>query len=157
MRRAWARSRPMVDAPLSTAELASLQAAGLGELGARLLKQLTHAQHEISWRDARIAKLTFEMAQLKRVKFGAKSEQLDAQQKALFDEAVDADIAALEEQLQDLIAGSAKPRQPRVPPRRAALPASLPRVERHHEPENTTCVCGCALKRIGQDVSEKLD
>ncbi|HSW19642.1 MAG TPA: IS66 family transposase [Ramlibacter sp.] len=147
----------MVDAPLSAAELASLQAAGLGELGARLLKQLTHAQHEISWRDARIEKLTFEMAQLKRVKFGAKSEQLDAQQKALFDEAVDADIAALEEQLQDLIAGSAKPSEPRVPPRRAALPASLPRVELHHEPENTTCACGCALKRIGQDVSEKLD
>jgi transposase len=147
----------MVEAPLSAAELASLQAAGLGELGARLLKQLTHAQHEISWRDARIEKLTFEMAQLKRVKFGAKSEQLDAQQKALFDEAVDADIAALEEQLQDLIAGSAKPGEPRVPPRRAALPESLPRVERHHEPANTTCACGCALKRIGQDVSEKLD
>jgi transposase len=125
----------MVDAPLSPAELASLQAAGLGELGARLLKQLTHAQHEITWRDASIEKLTFEMAQLKRVKFGVKSEQLDAQQKALFDEAVDADIAALEEQLQDLIAGSSKssePRtsassgttSPRTPPARAAVRSS---------------------------------
>jgi transposase len=146
----------MVDAPLSSAELASLQAAGLGELGERLLKQFTHSQHEITWRDARIEKLTFEMAQLKRVKFGAKSEQLDAQQKALFDEAMDADIAALEEQLQDLIAAS-KPNEPRVAPRRVALPADLPRVERHHEPHSTTCACGCALKRIGQDVSEKLD
>jgi transposase len=27
----------------------------------------------------------------------------------------------------------------------------------HHEPDNTHCPCGCALKRIGEDVSEKLD
>ena len=27
----------------------------------------------------------------------------------------------------------------------------------HHEPENTTCQCGCALKRIGEEVAEKLD
>ena len=27
----------------------------------------------------------------------------------------------------------------------------------HHEPDNTHCQCGCALKRIGEDVSEKLD
>jgi len=27
----------------------------------------------------------------------------------------------------------------------------------HHEPDNTDCRCGCALKRIGEDVSEKLD
>jgi len=32
----------------------------------------------ISWRDSRIDKRTFEMAQLKRVKFGQKTEQLNA-------------------------------------------------------------------------------
>ena len=31
------------------------------------------------------------------------------------------------------------------------------RVQHRHEPASTTCVCGCALKRIGEDVSEKLD
>lgn len=35
--------------------------------------------------------------------------------------------------------------------------AHLPRVEVRHEPEQTVCSCGCALKRIGEDVSEKLD
>jgi transposase len=25
------------------------------------------------------------------------------------------------------------------------------------EPDNSHCQCGCALKRIGEDVSEKLD
>jgi len=49
------------------------------------------------------------------------------------------------------------PATPGERPKRAALPANLPRVDRHHEPENTTCACGCALKRIGEDVSEKLD
>lgn len=37
------------------------------------------------------------------------------------------------------------------------LPESLPRREIRHEPENTLCACGCQLKRIGQDVAEKLD
>ncbi|CAB3808927.1 IS66 family transposase ISPpu19 [Pararobbsia alpina] len=37
------------------------------------------------------------------------------------------------------------------------LPSSLPRVEITHEPESTSCTCGCELKRIGEDVSEKLD
>jgi transposase len=46
---------------------------------------------------------------------------------------------------------------PRQQPKRAALPAGLPRVDIHHEPDSTTCGCGCQLKRVGQDVSEKLD
>jgi hypothetical protein len=37
------------------------------------------------------------------------------------------------------------------------LPASLPRTDIHHEPDSTTCQCGCQLKRIGEDVAEKLD
>jgi len=148
----------MVDTPpIRAAELAALQAAGLGELGAKLLRRFEQDRHEIDWRDAKIEKLTFEMAQLKRVKFGTKSEQLDAGQRALFDEAVDADMAALEAQLEELLAASKKPREPGERPKRAALPPQLPRVEHHHEPENTTCACGCELKRIGEDVSEKLD
>src|SRR5699024_3825651 len=33
----------------------------------------------------------------------------------------------------------------------------LPRVEIYHEPEDLQSNCGCALKRIGEDVTEKLD
>lgn len=40
---------------------------------------------------------------------------------------------------------------------RQALPASLPRVDIAHEPDNTTCGCGKPLSRISQDVSERLD
>ncbi|MDP9095813.1 MAG: IS66 family transposase [Pseudomonadota bacterium] len=147
----------MLDGSLiSTAELASLEAAGLGALGTRLMQQLDHARREIGWRDAKLDKLTFEIAQLRRVKFGKKSEQLDPEQRALFDEAIDADIAAIEAQLEELL-GAKKPAPPQERPKRAALPPHLPRVERHHEPESTVCGCGCALKRIGEDVSEKLD
>ncbi|MBN0638929.1 transposase, partial [Pseudomonas aeruginosa] len=37
------------------------------------------------------------------------------------------------------------------------LPAELPRTLILHEPDSTQCACGCQLKRIGEDVSEKLD
>lgn len=48
-------------------------------------------------------------------------------------------------------------RQQKQKPRRAALPGHLPRWEIRHEPEQTQCSCGCALERVGEDVSEKLD
>ena len=32
-------------------------------------------------------------------------------------------------------------------PKREALPANLPRVEVHHEPDGTVCDCGCAYER----------
>jgi transposase len=41
-----------------------------------------------------------------------------------------------------------------LPLYRDQSPAALPA---HHEPDSTHCSCGCALKRIGEDVSEKLD
>lgn len=147
-------------AQIDTAKLKTLSQTELRELAATLLARIERDAREITWRDAKIEKLSFEMAQLRRVKFGVKSEQLDAQQKALFDEAVDADIAALEAQLEALRAQPDKPAPEPARPKRAALPAHLPRVERRHEPENTTCTtpgCGCQLKRIGEDVSEKLD
>ncbi len=145
---------------ISPSKLQTLGERELRDLAASLLRRIDHDAREISWRDAKIEKLSFEMAQLRRVKFGAKSEQMDAQQKALFDEAVDADIADLESQLQQLRAAATQPPEPAGVPKRAQLPPQLPRVEHHHEPDSTACTtpgCGCQLKRIGQDVSEKLD
>lgn len=50
---------------------------------------------------------------------------------------------------------AAKPAAPQAP-RRMRLPPELLRTDIHHEPASTTCRCGCGLKRIGEDVSEKL-
>ncbi len=45
----------------------------------------------------------------------------------------------------------------RQQPKRAPLPPQFPRTLIHHEPDNSHCQCGCALKRISEDASEKLD
>ena len=42
-------------------------------------------------------------------------------------------------------------------PKRQVLPANLARTYIHHEPDSTACQCGGHLKRIGEDVAEKLD
>lgn len=74
----------------------------------------------------------------------------------MLDEAIDADLIAIEHELEQL-ASKPKNEPPPNKPRRAPLPPNLPRVEVRHEPTSTTCGCGCQLKRIGEDVSEKLD
>lgn len=52
--------------------------------------------HAWCQRDTKISKLTFELAQLRRLKFDRTSERMSAEQRLLFDEAVDADIAAID-------------------------------------------------------------
>ena len=103
-----------------------------------------------------IEKLTHEIAQLKRLKFAKCSEQLNPQQASLLDDLIDTDIAAIEAELQSLQTVITPPEK-KQKPKRTALPAEFPRTLIHHEPDNTHCPCGCALKRIGEDVSEKLD
>jgi transposase len=149
----------MIDiAQLDPQQLEELDVGQLRELMRTLLANRGRDAHEIAWRDAKIDKLTFELAQLKRLKFDRVSERMDAQQRALFDEAVDGDIAAIDEQLAALQATlPPKADDEKRTPKRVALPERFPRREVRHEPENTTCACGCALKRVGEDISEKLD
>lgn len=126
----------------------------------------TISRHErtISAREARIALLTDHIAQLRRARFGSRSEKMDPDQRALFDEAMDADIAAVEAELEALQAsGSASddeasaPQRPRRAPKRRPLPEDLERVETRHEPESCHCgTCGGELNHIGDHVSEKL-
>ena len=89
--------------------LAAMAPDDLRALTAQLLARIEQdtqraeqANQAIALRDAKIDKLSFELAQLRRIRFGVKSEQLDAQQRPLFEEAVQADIAALEEELAEL-------------------------------------------------------
>ena len=93
----------MLDAAqIAPEQLAALGESELRELATRLLARIERHTHEIDWRDAKLEKLSYEIAHLRRMKFSARSEQLNAQQKALFDESVDADIAALEAEREDL-------------------------------------------------------
>ena len=105
---------------------------------------------------SQIDKLTHENALLKRMKFAAQSERFSAEQKSLLDESLDEDLQAVADEIEQAtppVAG----RQDKQVPKRAPLPANLSRREIRHEPESTTCACGCQMKRIGEDVAEKLD
>ena len=144
--------------------LPKLNAEQLRQLAQELLAKVAQQSQiiaqrdsDIQYRQAKIDKLTHELATLKRWKFGRSSEQLNGIQISLIEETIEADIAAIELELQELAPVAKVPAQPRQQPKRAALPAGLPRVDIHHEPDSMTCGCGCQLKRIGQDVSEKLD
>ena len=133
------------------------------QLEARDKQAATHAR-EIKFKDAKLERLTFELARLKAWKFGAKTERMNAEQRQMFEDTVAEDEASLEAQLLAL-QGATEPSVPPVAPptrkpRRQPLPEHLRRVEHHHEPENTNCPtpdCGRAMVRIGEDVSERLD
>lgn len=113
-------------------------------------------QGELKFAQTKIAALNFEVARLKRWRFGTSSESLDTQA-PLFD-ALMADTRLEDEAARgDAGKAPAKDRTAGRRPVRAALPQSLPRVEHHHELTDTLCPCGAALERIGEDVSEQLD
>ena len=128
----------------------------LRALTADLFDRMENKDRALIHRDAVIEKLTHEVAILKRHKFAQRSEQLDAVQGNLLDELIDGDLSAIEAELAKLAPAEA-PTKAKKQPKRAPLPPELPRTLIHHEPENTQCRCGCQLKRVGEDVSEKLD
>ena len=140
---------------LSADQLRSLTTELMASLDAKE-KLLNQKDRVIVHRDAVIEKLSHELAILKRHKYAQRSEHLNVLQGSLLDELVEGDLAAIEAELAQLSVVDA-PTQPKKQPKRAPLPAELPRTLIHHEPENTQCNCGCQLKRIGEDVSEKLD
>jgi transposase len=117
-------------------------------------KQLTRNDEELKRKQLKIDQLTHEIATLNRWRYAKRSEQIDAVQRSLLDESIDADIEAISLEIEAL---REKAPTPKAQPRRVALPAAFPRREIRHEPEHTQCSCGCQLERIGEDVSEKLD
>ena len=110
---------------------------------------------ELKEKTLQVEALKFELARLKRWKFGASSEQLDASQLGLWEEELETDlaVAALRPAVD---ACPAQPQKRR--PKRQLLPDHLPRIEHRHELEDCTCgACGNALTVIGEDISEQLD
>src|SRR6266404_3942855 len=100
-----------------------------------------------------LEKLRFEIACLKRMKYGRSSEQLEAQltQMQLTLEDLEASLAEIPEPIRPV------PKEPAAKPVRRALPAHLPRQDVVHETACTCPGCGTALRRLGEDVSEMLE
>ncbi|WP_309639229.1 IS66 family transposase, partial [Methylibium sp.] len=157
---------------LKAQDLRGLSPSSLAEVAAQMLqrigeqsKQIAERDRAIKFKDAKLERITFELARLKAWKFAAKTERMNAEQRQLFEETLAADEASLEAQLEALQAQAgapldAVPVEARRRPKRQALPEHLVRVEHHHEPEDTTCPspdCGQPMVRVGQDVSERLD
>ena len=138
-------------------DLAQMNADQLRNLAASLIHIVNRQVQQLQFRQLKVEQLTHEMATLKRWHFARRSEQLDAVQRSLLEESIDADLEAIELQLKELQSSPKEAQPPKDKPRRVPLLAGLPRVEFHHEPEQTVCSCGCALERFDQDVSEKLD
>ena len=122
----------------------------------QLRQTVQRLQVELHHKSALVDKLTHENAILKRLKFAAKSEAYSAEQKSLLEETLDSDLAAVAAEI-EAMGASTKAAGDKQSPRREKLPAHLPRREIRHEPDNTTCGCGLPMKRIGEDVAEKLD
>jgi len=131
-------------------------------------KHMAAAQAAVARRDTelhaartKIEALTLELAHLKRMRFGVRSETLDAETRDFFQETLEADIAAAKLELERRQAEVTQPAA--APPKREragrqTLPDHLPRIEHRHEPESCTCgQCGRDLVLIGEDVSEQLD
>ena len=141
-----ASETPALDSPSGADAVRSMQ---------ELIERM---QAELKFNQTKIEALNFEIARLKRWRFGSSSESLESTTQAVLFDRILADTA-----LEDLAAQEALKAKPSAPPRakgkavRQALPASLPRVDRHHETLQTHCACGQAFKRIGEEVSEQLD
>lgn len=143
----------------TTPDLDQLSAEQLRLLAAQLMDQVAQKDRKIVNYSALNEKLTHELAILKRHKYSRTSEALalDQHQASLLDELMGADIAAIEEELAGLDAPESPKAEAKKKPKREPLPAEFPRTVIEHEPDNTLCACGCQLKRIGEDISEKLD
>ena len=120
----------------------------------------------------KIEALVLELAHLRRMRFGAKSEASNALHGDLFDESAYVDGAALAAEIDALVmplTNQPKPNQPKAPrlgAGRQALPAHLPRVVHQHDltaehgAPGTPCgcaACGSPLTVIATDISETLD
>ena len=145
----------MLEDTLPTTPDASPADAGESVLVSR--EMFERLQGELQFSKTRIEALNFEVARLKHWRFGSSRESLEATTQAVLFDAILADTL-----LEDIAAqqaarpASAAPSKKRQAVRQA-LPANLPRVDHHHEIEQTHCACGEAFKRIGEEVSEQLD
>ena len=140
---------------LSAQQLREMVASLMGHVSDKDA-QIARHQTELKHSQALNAKLAHENALLKRMKFAAQSERFNAEQRSLLEDEIEADLAAVAVEIEQLQPPAPAP-QAKQQPKRQPLPANLPRREIRHEPELTTCACGCAMKRIGEDVAEKLD
>jgi len=115
--------------------------------------KLEAAETLLLFQKLELEKLRFEIACLKRIKYGRSSEQLDREliQMQLSIEDLEASLAAKPTEVRP------PPKEPTERPVRKPLPEQLPREEVVHENPCACPSCGGELRALGQDVSEVLE
>lgn len=138
----------------------------LQEIIFSLQEKLVHHQHKQTQLEStlqekidEIADLRFKLQKALMARFGRRTEKFDdAKQLNLFDEPEapsETETQAIQSAEEEIaIASYTRKKTGRKP-----LPADLPREKIIHDLPETEkiCACGCALQRIGEDVSEKLE
>ena len=131
------------------------------EENARLKALLTQTQTALADSEEARRRLEAILTDLRREKFGAKSEKLSPDQFSLALEDVELAqgvLDAAQEKAAAILEGKSPAAAPAPRRNRGRLPAHLPRVERIIEPASRLCPCGCGeMTKIGEDVSERLD
>jgi transposase len=107
-------------------------------------------------------RLEYLVHELRRARFGPRSEKLDPDQQQLAFEDIEIAIAEVQESVgrragtPDATADETNLEHPQR--RSRALPKELPRIEQVIEPPSIACPCGCgSMVKIGEDRSERLD
>ena len=90
---------PMVVEPQS---LESLSAEQLRSALLSMLQAAAAKDQELAFKQTLIDKLTHENALLKRMKFAAQSERHSAEQRSLLEDEIDADLAAVAKEIEQL-------------------------------------------------------
>ena len=130
----------------------------------RLNEQIARRDTALHAAQTKIQALTLELAHLRRMRFGTRSEAFSLEARDLFQDTLASDLAAAEAELarqQAEASATTEPQTSRALRSRAGrqlLPDHLPRIEHRHEPASCTCgQCGKDLVKIGEDVAEQLD
>ena len=128
------------------------------ELKALLVKSQKEFQTQVKQRDSKIEILNDQVQSLKHQLYGRRSEKLspeESKQAILFNEAEEV-VACVKEKTEKI---KVKSHARKKPGGRKPLPEDLPREEITVDisEEQKQCDCGHALKRIGEDISEKVN
>jgi transposase len=156
----------------SVDEMARQAAQATQEITQKLTQQLERSEQQLAQStqqlanaEQHIALLTAQLAQLRRMQFGPRSEAFDAAQLSLFEQDLQADLAQAQATVEQAAANiQAQTQTPSAPARRSnhpgrqTLPPHLPRVEVRHEPARLDCeACAKPLHLIGEDITEQLE
>ncbi|KDY99399.1 IS66 family transposase zinc-finger binding domain-containing protein, partial [Escherichia coli] len=143
----------------TTNDIEKLRAMALAMVQ-EVMSENAEKERELLEKSRRIQLLEEMLKLVRQQRFGKKCETLAGMQRSLFEEDVDADIAALTAHLDKLLPQSPEEdeKASRSRPIRKPLPVHLPRVEKIIQPDTDHCPeCDEPLHYIRDAVSEKLE